>query len=102
MVTLREEGAATATGAEPSDADCAVASCRKGQSAATVRSNTVNRTRGPGFGVWLSGLSRAHGISVLESVCRSTLFHVFHALIRLFVLQADLVHELGVHGDTLL
>jgi len=70
MVTLREEGAATATGAEPSAADCAAASCGKGQCAATVRSNTVIRTPGPLFGVLLTGLWRVHGISVLSPSMR--------------------------------
>src|SRR6186713_97968 len=70
MVTLREGGAATATGAEPSAADCAAASCGKGQCAATVRSNTVIRTPGPLFGVLLTGLWRVHGISVLSPSMR--------------------------------
>src|SRR6187551_3399788 len=73
MVTLREEGVATATGAGSSGTDCAAARCGKGKRAAAARSSPVNRTRAPVFGVLLSGLSRAHGISVLSLSMRQHL-----------------------------
>ena len=76
-LTLREEGAAAATGAEPSDADCAAASCGEGQSAATVRSNTGDSNAPVRRSVCCSLVPGAHMVYQCSSRSAGRLYFTF-------------------------